>query len=268
MTLLIDCFVGDDPMLVNVGKSIIQRNDSTPVTALYKDSNGSGVSGERVYFFSDNNYIGYGDSNEYGIAKLEYDSSGSEIDGYVGQGNGRIGIMAADSNPVTSGSVVSQPIPVIDALFFDEATSNAKASQYTNSDSTNLQVSYDNATILICSLTSGTRQYQTKINDTVDWRDSNTNYQIELDYEYNNGSGGAVTSVVFGNGRVGLSSLNDNATSGSGHITIISTGDSYIIKNNGVQVGSTTSMDNSNGFRFYVNKNGTLKFKNLVIYPI
>ena len=130
MTLLIDCFVGDDPMLLNVGKSIIQRNDSTSVTALYKDSNGSGVSGERVYFFSDNNYLGYGDSNEYGIAKLEYDSSGSEIDGYVGQGNGRIGIMAADSNPVTSGSVVSEPYTVYDCFYLDTCEDNTKLSNY------------------------------------------------------------------------------------------------------------------------------------------
>ena len=135
MTLYIDCFVGSDPMLLNVEKSVIQRGDTCKVSALYKDNNGNGLSGRTVYFFKNNSYIGYGVTNDYGRAKLEFNGSGSEIDGYVGQGNGRIGIMAANSNPVTSGSVVSETYEVLDAKkIYSGTSSKSNLSETPNSD--------------------------------------------------------------------------------------------------------------------------------------
>lgn len=135
--------------------------------------------------------------------------------------------------------------------------------------SSNFTVTHsDDGATMICSATSGTQNRYTKLNNSINWRDSNTNYQIECDFEFDNGSNGGGASVIFGNARIGLSFIVGGTATGSGHLTIVSSGDTYIVKLNGTQVGSRQNMTNSAGFGFVFYRNVTIKFKDLVIYTI
>ena len=160
--------------------------------------------------------------------------------------------------------LLSDEKEILDCLFYDEATSNAKASQY--NANTGLVLSYGNdGTTITCNESSGTRYYSTKINNNINWRDSNTNYHIEFDYSFADRDGG-VCSIIFGNYRVSFSTIHNVATSGSGHLIIESNEDNYTITNG--TFSRTYTMLNNDGFKFVIYTKGVITFKNLKVYPI
>ena len=63
--------------------------------------------------------IGYGITNNQGIAKLDHDANDQSIEGYVGEGTGSINIKAE------CGSLLSKTYDVIDCTSIDYATSSA-----------------------------------------------------------------------------------------------------------------------------------------------
>ena len=69
-------------------------------------------------------YLGYGETDESGVAHLEYDADGEPLDpvGYTGVGAGEIDFIASLDNPMTSGSIVSGTLPVFDCYKYDNAT--------------------------------------------------------------------------------------------------------------------------------------------------
>ena len=68
-------------------------------------------------------YLGYGVTNENGVAKLEYNSEGQKRDhSYTGVGAGEIDVIASTDNPITSGSIVSETFSVMDTLLYDTGT--------------------------------------------------------------------------------------------------------------------------------------------------
>lgn len=69
-------------------------------------------------------YIGYGVTNSNGVAHLDHDPQGNPINGYTGTGAGEVDVIASTDNPIIDGSIVSEPYEVIDALFFDDASTN------------------------------------------------------------------------------------------------------------------------------------------------
>ena len=68
-------------------------------------------------------YLGWGITNENGVAKLDHDAQGQEIShSYTGSGAGEIDVVASLDNPVVEGSIVSETFSVWDTLFHDEMT--------------------------------------------------------------------------------------------------------------------------------------------------
>ena len=66
------------------------------------------------------NYLGYGVTNENGVAKLEYNSEGQKIDhSYTGVGAGEIDVVASLDNPVDESSIVSETYEVLDCYKYD-----------------------------------------------------------------------------------------------------------------------------------------------------
>lgn len=132
---------------------------------------------------------------------------------------------------------------------------------------TNFNVSHShNGTTMVNLLDSGTQNVYTKINNSISWRESNKDYQIELDISFNIKTG-SIVSLLFGNARWGLQSLT-GLLQGNGHITIITNGDNYIIKWNGETIGQPISMGDNYGFMFAFYHQSELTFKNLIIYEI
>ena len=68
-------------------------------------------------------YLGWGKTNENGIAKLDHNSEGQEIEhSYTGTGAGEVDVIASTDNPITSSSIVSETLPVLDTLLYDTGT--------------------------------------------------------------------------------------------------------------------------------------------------
>ena len=68
-------------------------------------------------------YLGWGITNENGVAKLDHDAQGQEIEhSYTGTGAGEIDVLASLDNPIVDGSIVSGTLPVLDTLLYDTGT--------------------------------------------------------------------------------------------------------------------------------------------------
>ena len=77
-------------------------------------------------------YLGYGVTNENGVAKLDHDAQGQEIShSYTGVGAGEIDVLASLDNPIAEGSIVSQPYEVHDCIFYDGAVNGNKNDDWT-----------------------------------------------------------------------------------------------------------------------------------------
>ena len=85
-------------------------------------------------------YLGYGITDENGIAKLDHDAQGNAIEhSYTGVGAGKIDIVASLDDEIDEGSLVSETYEILDCLFLD---SGAYATKNTNwFSSTNVNVS-------------------------------------------------------------------------------------------------------------------------------
>lgn len=68
-------------------------------------------------------YLGYGVTDSNGVAKLDHDAEGQELQhSYTGVGAGEIDVVASLDNPVESGSIVSETLSVMDTLLYDTGT--------------------------------------------------------------------------------------------------------------------------------------------------
>ena len=223
-------------------------------------------------------YLGWGITNENGVAKLDHDAQGQEIEhSYTGTGAGEIDVLASLDNPIVEGSIVSETYPVLDCMFYDTALDNSQASHYYNDSG--LQISYDstNGTTASATTYGGVRRYWVIMGESYVtgryWRDANTNYHIECDVSYENLTGN--TAFVFGGVTVHLGGLNSNQQSGTGTVKLVTNGNLIKCYWNGEYVSSMDkTMPNIDepsgnwGFNFQLYKTANLTFKNIKIYPI
>ena len=212
-------------------------------------------------------YLGYGVTNENGVAKLDHDSEGQEIShSYTGVGAGEVDVVASLDNPVESGSIVSETYSILDALFYDEAISNAKASQY--SDVTTDRSYSDDGTTLSKTATSGTTYCNTVIGNTRNWFDSTKAYQIDLDFSFERDSTSDAVGIGMGSNGFNLHNLFSGALTGSGHLKIVTDGNTYQLYLDNVPRGTPISMTGNSGFFFQIYRTGSITFKNLTIIEI
>ena len=115
------------------GNSIIQSGQRADITAKVKDSDGSIVAGETVYFFESTTYrcIGKGVTDDNGIAHITHSSNDngatftqSASNGYLGTGKGQVGVIASMDKKLVDGSIVSETYEVLDCYVKDMGTLN------------------------------------------------------------------------------------------------------------------------------------------------
>ena len=153
-----------------------------------------------------------------------------------------------------------------DCLWYDEATSNAKASQYANNT---LTPSYsNNGTTISANETSGSKFYNTAINGSTTWRDTSKNYQVEVDFSFTRDSTSSSCSIGIGSAAVGLHNLFSGANTGSGTLKIVTNGSSFNIWLDGTAKSGTYNMTTQNGVYFQIYRTGSITFKNLKILEI
>ena len=114
-------------------------------------------------------YLGYGVTNENGIAKLDHDADGQEIShSYVGVGAGEIDVVASLDNPVSEGSIVSVPYNVWDTLWYDDNSSEHEI-KWKYSQQNAIVTESDNARVLDNTASTGNNYsfFRPQLNNTV-----------------------------------------------------------------------------------------------------
>ena len=201
-------------------------------------------------------YLGSATTDANGIAKYNF----------TGSGAGEIDFIASLDNPITDGSIVSGTLPVLDTLFYDEAISNAKASQY--SDVTTDRSYSDNGTTLSKTATSGTTYCNTVIDNTRNWFDSTKAYQIDFDFSFERADSNSAVGIGFGSNGFNLHNLFSSGLTGNGHLKIVTDGNTYQLYLDNVPKGTPLTITGNAGFFFLIYRTGSITFKNLTIIEI
>ena len=82
-------------------------------------------------------YLGYGITNDKGIAKLEFDANGNPIDhSYTGTGAGELDIIASldDNEHISDSSLQSETYTVLDCIFMDYKSDGTHNTNYYKSN--------------------------------------------------------------------------------------------------------------------------------------
>ena len=208
-------------------------------------------------------YLGWGITNENGVAKLDHDANGDAIEhSYTGVGAGEIDVVASLDNPVSQGSIVSETYSIWDYLFYDDGITSPKTANWTNY-SDRLTVSVDETgTTLLRDASSGTGYYFTP-----------SAYSTPFAIEFEMVETGTKTS----NGMDFAVGSSDNNR--AFNALTISSGDTIKITYDGETIrtyrnGSTTpyelalALTGNITIAFYIAPNQSIKFKNFRMYSI
>ena len=212
--------------------------------------------------------IGYGYTNSSGVATLDYDTDDDEIDGYTGTGAGVMNFRAEMHDDST---VVSEPYPVIDSLFYDTGITGTDHNYYYVTNNTyeltpeyTLLTGEDAITLHISNQALNSnwnkiRKFSVNFCFEFDVVDA-TNMMCLIYYDDNGTDMNTIADTNFQLNRL------------IGHWKVEIKADG-IYKNGTKVINATITKDISIGFqtpnRIYQEGQGRmLKFKNLVIYPI
>lgn len=206
--------------------------------------------------------IGYGYTNANGVATLDYDAEGNELEssGYVGQGVGEVDISA--SAVIDGSTFVSVPCSVWDYLFYDDGITSPKTANWTNySDRLTVRVD-ETGTTLLRDASSGTGYYLTP-----------SAYSTPFAIEFEMVDAGTRTSngINF--------AVNGSDNNKSFNALNISSGDTIKITYDGTTIrtyrnGSTTpyelalALTGDITIAFVIAPNQSIKFKNFRMYSI
>ena len=217
--------------------------------------------------------IGKGVTDENGVAHMTHSTSDggstwtdiSSNPGYVGTGKGLVDLCASPDDPSTidESSLVSEPYPVLDALFKDIGTLSDYGT-WTSSDFTDAtRISRDTE----CTTLTPQDNYDTQQQSV-----TGTDFAVEFDCNltYSDGTSTnaflrfiASTNRTFYPSSLGLQSGNWH------HIKFIVTDGNVTVFVDNVDK-SSQSISNPTAFRIVLNNNyvSNMKYKNFVIYPI
>lgn len=161
---------------------------------------------------------------------------------------------------------VSGTYSILDALFYDDALTDAKWNTNYNGVNVNREIVSD-GTRLYYSADSGTRYCNTVIGGTNTWFDSTKKYQIDFDFSFERDSSSAV-SIGFGSNGYNIHNHFSGALTGSGHYKIITDGNTFQFYLDDVVKGTPITITGNNGLYFGIYRTGSITFKNLTIIEI
>lgn len=188
--------------------------------------------------------IGTSTTNSQGVATCDY----------TGVGAGEIDIVA------TSGSLVSEIFSIIDALYFEDGTSDKSANWTLN----NVTYSSNGESVTLNNTSGGSRWSILKIDNSTSYLDSSLDYCIEVDIKNVN-----ATNITLILDNSGVNVYNYVNTSDFTSIKIYTSRNEnkvyYVID----EVVRSVNMATSNGnIQFRLSNNESYSFKNLKVYPI
>lgn len=190
------------------------------------------------------------------------DSQGKVSVGYDSKGAGDLNIKCECMN-------LQETCEVLDSLFYDECTSLTDISSKYNITSTNTNVSIDESGtgIVVERTTTASSYVDVKINNSTSWRNTNTNYCIELNYICIRGGASSGSFLLFGGASIGDYKLGQTTDWVS--LKFITDGNTLMPYYNGTHISAQDkTMSSTDGFRMQIYQNAKIIFKDLKIYPI
>ena len=212
-------------------------------------------------------YLGYGVTNEDGIAKLDHDAQGNQLShSYTGTGAGKVDIVASLDDEIDDSSLVSETYELYDTLFYDGGvTGNSNLSQWIYPSSISASVGSDGTTIT--SSSSSTQYFTANTGSTGDSNDFYAPFCFEFDIVSTNGDVGLIVWASGQNANKSFASFN---LTSNNHIRIEVHETQVRYFCDGVELtplSITTTLPLRLGFTLY-NSSSVIKFKNVKIYPI
>ena len=216
-------------------------------------------------------YLGYGITNDKGIAKLEFDANGNPIDhSYTGTGAGELDIIASldDSSKISDSSIQSETYAVVDGIFKDIAVTGQKSNYWAYQSVWNVTPSPDGTTITDDN--TGNPLLVASTENATQWgnvRNLTTPIAVELDVDnienyprfiiYYNGDANNEKPVFEQSGHykftIGSNGIYRSINGGT------PTAISEVAISGTVKIGFSDIASTSQG---------SLRYKNFVVYPI
>ena len=209
-------------------------------------------------------FIGTGETDASGVARLTKDPQGQTISGYTGSGVGEVDFVASLDNPIESGSIVSVPYSVLDATFKDIGTSTNYGT-WTSTDFTGTKIERNSEyTTLIPEDTWDTQNKSISDTDLCIEFDCNLTFSDAIENHFLRfyKSNASVTSITPL--RLGL-------VSGQwSHIKLVRNGTTVNITVDGTSKTPLTGATSIDEFRVIMSnaKITNMKYKNFMIYPV
>ena len=203
------------------------------------------------------------------IGSATTDSSGVATINYTGKGNGRINLIASNTNPITSSSLVSNSYEVLDTINYDEAITGHTKKTYWYLNRGNMTIAEgDDGTTITDSNSSG---YGVAVL-TLTENPSNVNdsyiYDTPVCFEFD------IISFTTGGGVRIYDKTNNHApsfpniVSENNHVKVEVTGNKVIYYCDGQTSEANYTPNAKVQIGFRINNSTSLKFKNFYIYPI
>lgn len=216
-------------------------------------------------------YLGKGTTDEHGVAHLTEDASGSTVNppGYVGQGIGELDVVASVDKPIASGSVVSQPYPVIDAIAKD--VDNSLSLDYYFFARANVSET-NNQKVMVRTDTGAC--YITPTSDTSKNFNKRLVFDVPFRVEFDITQVDSSFHTIMQTETEGTGSFWSLDLTETGHYTIDMLENSQVMKKGNTTVSTGSYPIVKASFLLYNGSNSTgavnevMSFKNLVIYPI
>ena len=206
-------------------------------------------------------YIGYGVTNSNGVAHLDHDPQGNPINGYTGTGAGEVDVIASTDNPITSSSIVSETLPVLDTIIYDNGFEN----DYNDNcwvTETDVEVIHGADGTTVENKASGTK-YRYANDGTVGNYDFSTPVRIEFDFELLTPSANCQIQMFDAENNYFSSWI---TTTGKYVIDVNENEVTWTI-NGTARTGKTVTLGNF-FFRFMMQSGNKFKYSNFKIYPI
>jgi hypothetical protein len=208
-------------------------------------------------------YLGYGITNEQGIATLDHDANGDLIThSYTGTGAGEIDIVASldDNTHISERSIQSRTYPVWDTLCYDIATTGKKSSAWSNPDGISIVTNDDGTTL------SDVANYYSSTNTMTG------DFRLEFEIKTTGGVGrfGVYTSNLSKSSHVNITEndwVHFRITRQNGVVTFERSTDGVTWITG--TWGSNTLTTETCGFKFYnLATNRTISYRNMKCYAI
>ena len=206
--------------------------------------------------------IGYGYTNEYGFATLDYNTDDESIDGYTGTGKGKVVIMAECG-------LLQETFVLLDAVFYDDGISDTITNYYLNSSNLHRTV-YPTGTELENVHATSTYYFKAIKTDTPtpsslnDCKVFTGDLCVEFTKVSQTGTGSSSPSIAVGDFGRYLSNYSDDAIV---KLTV-EDGKVYRYTSDGTKTDTGTTITGNYSIGFTVPPSAKVKYLDFKVYPI